>query len=281
MAYASRTCSSAEAKLGPTDGELLAIIYAVEKFHHLLAGTPFTVVTDHSALTHLNEGKTKNPKLARWAMRLAGYNFTIQHRAGRVHNNADGLSRSRAAPSPDTPGDNEVALEEATPDPLAFEAALEAFDSDPHLDGDPAPLYTSEATITPTLGPRQMLLEASPCTRCSLDIPADSKLGLVCDRCNKPYHLACLGLSAVPATYWYCPACAAHIAARGIACPTEDLQLQEYLLGVAAPPSLAPTFREAAATLTFQDQLYKWVSGQWLPYPPHGLQQLLLEEVHL
>ena len=77
VAYASRTCSEAEAKLGPTDGELLAIIYAVEKFHHLLAGTPFTVITDHSALTHLHEGKTKNPKLARWAMRLAGYNFTL------------------------------------------------------------------------------------------------------------------------------------------------------------------------------------------------------------
>ena len=77
ISYASRTCSAAEAKLGPTDGELLAIIYAVEKFHHHLAGTPFTIVTDHSALVHLNEGKTKNPKLARWAMRLAGYNFTI------------------------------------------------------------------------------------------------------------------------------------------------------------------------------------------------------------
>ncbi len=103
VSYASRTCSAAEAQLGPTEGELLAVIYAVEKFHHHLAGTPFTIITDHSALVHLNEGKMKNPKLARWAMRLAGYNFTIQHRAGRVHNNADGLSRSRATPHDDTP----------------------------------------------------------------------------------------------------------------------------------------------------------------------------------
>jgi hypothetical protein len=96
VAYASRTCSKAESRLGPTDGEFLAILYAVEKFHHYLAGTPFTIVTDHSALVHLESAKTKNPKLARWAMRLSGYEFTLKHRAGRIHNNADGLSRSRA-----------------------------------------------------------------------------------------------------------------------------------------------------------------------------------------
>lgn len=33
VCYASRHCSPAESKLGPTDGELLAIVYAVEKFH--------------------------------------------------------------------------------------------------------------------------------------------------------------------------------------------------------------------------------------------------------
>ena len=43
VSYASCTCSTAESKLGPTDGKLLAIVYAMEKFHHLLAGTTFTV----------------------------------------------------------------------------------------------------------------------------------------------------------------------------------------------------------------------------------------------
>lgn len=95
VSYTSRTCSKAESKLGPTDGELLAIVYAIEKFHHHVAGVSFTVVTDHDALVHLNSAKTKNPKLARWAMKLAAYDMVLQHRAGRVHNNADGLSRSR------------------------------------------------------------------------------------------------------------------------------------------------------------------------------------------
>ncbi len=35
----SRNCSAAEAKLGPTDGEILALVFAVTKFHTYLAGT--------------------------------------------------------------------------------------------------------------------------------------------------------------------------------------------------------------------------------------------------
>lgn len=159
VAYASRTCSKAESQLGPTDGELLAIVYAVDKFHHHLAGTSFTIVTDHSALTHLNTSKAANPKLARWAMRLAAYSFTLQHRAGRIHNNADGLSRSRAEPSPDTPPPDHVAIETATPVgpqdcPFALHAALEALDSALYADGEPPPLFCDDATSAPLLGPR-------------------------------------------------------------------------------------------------------------------------------
>lgn len=53
ISCASRNCTAAEAKLGPTDGEILALVFAVTKFHTYLAGAPFIVVTDHSALTHL------------------------------------------------------------------------------------------------------------------------------------------------------------------------------------------------------------------------------------
>lgn len=77
IAYASRRCSNAEAKLGPTDGELLALAFGIEKFDPYLAGTKFTVVTDHAALLFLQDGKNRNPKLARIAMRLACYDFTV------------------------------------------------------------------------------------------------------------------------------------------------------------------------------------------------------------
>lgn len=77
ISCASRNCSEAEAKLGPTDGEILALVFAVTKFHTYLAGTTFTIVTDHSALVHLHQAKTKNPKLARWASLLSNYDFQI------------------------------------------------------------------------------------------------------------------------------------------------------------------------------------------------------------
>jgi len=140
ISYASRTCSAAEAKLGPTDGELLAIIYACDKFHSYIAGTKFVIVTDHSALTYLQDAKNKNPKLARWAMQLAVYDFTVKHRPGRVHNNADGLSRAHAAPSPDTPPPDTTAIETVSiapaPQPDLLTAALEAYAADTAIDGD-------------------------------------------------------------------------------------------------------------------------------------------------
>jgi hypothetical protein len=281
VGYASRTCSKAESNLGPTDGELLAIVYAVEKFHNYLAGTSFVVVTDHSALVHLNEAKTKNPKLARWAMRLASYNFTLQHRAGRVHNNADGLSRSHASPAPDTPADDVTALDEVSSDWVALEAALEVFEGDTHVDGDAPALFLDEGSVPPLLGPRQLLLEAAPCHACGRDADADSARSLVCDRCNKPFHLACVALPAVPPTYWYCPQCSSHLRARGYACPTQDLDLQRYLLDLPTPRHLHDAFATHARHLSFTDQLYVWRDLQWVPYPPEGLQLLLMEECHL
>ena len=38
ISCASRNCTAAEAKLGPTDGEVLALVFAVTKFHTYLAG---------------------------------------------------------------------------------------------------------------------------------------------------------------------------------------------------------------------------------------------------
>ena len=61
IAYASRCCSATEAKYGSSKGELLAIVYAVTKFHHYLAGAIFTIVTDNAALQFLEGHKQGNP----------------------------------------------------------------------------------------------------------------------------------------------------------------------------------------------------------------------------
>lgn len=124
-----------------------------------------------------------------------------------MHNNADGLSRSHTAATKDTPPPEHTAIDCAElpgHDPDALVAALEAFEASPHIDGDPPTTFLTTAHAPSDLGPRQLLLEAAPCHTCGKDIAKESASSLVCDRCNKPFHLACTSLTAVPRTYWYC-----------------------------------------------------------------------------
>ncbi|CAG2215490.1 Transposon Ty3-G Gag-Pol polyprotein,Transposon Ty3-I Gag-Pol polyprotein [Mytilus edulis] len=66
---------------------------SIKHFHHYVYGTSFLVRTDHGALRWLLNFKNPEGQTARWLEFLSSYNFEIQHRAGRQHGNADGLSR--------------------------------------------------------------------------------------------------------------------------------------------------------------------------------------------
>ncbi len=93
IAYYSRTLNKAERNYCITRKELLAIVAAVKHFHVYLYGQKFLVRTDHGALTWLMRFKHPQAQVARWIEVLGTYNFTIEHRAGRSHGNADALSR--------------------------------------------------------------------------------------------------------------------------------------------------------------------------------------------
>jgi hypothetical protein len=51
------------------------------------------VRSDHGALRWLINFKNPEGQIARWLEILGTYGFKIEHRAGRVHSNADTLSR--------------------------------------------------------------------------------------------------------------------------------------------------------------------------------------------
>uniref|UniRef100_A0A146M1A3 RNA-directed DNA polymerase n=2 Tax=Lygus hesperus TaxID=30085 RepID=A0A146M1A3_LYGHE len=94
VAYASRRTSHAEERsYCATDLELAALVYGIDQFRHYLWGVEFTVITDHSALRYLNTHRDLNSRLTRWALKLSEFRFTIQHKAGAAHSNADALSR--------------------------------------------------------------------------------------------------------------------------------------------------------------------------------------------
>ena len=77
------------------DKEGLSLIFGVNKFNQYLYGTQFTLVTDHCLLLGLFDENRPVPHNAsgciqRWALVLAGYNYTI---SGVAPENCDALSR--------------------------------------------------------------------------------------------------------------------------------------------------------------------------------------------
>ncbi|KAI4901978.1 hypothetical protein NFI96_025061 [Prochilodus magdalenae] len=93
IAYYSRALSKQERNYCVTRRELLAVVSGLKHFRHYLYATPFVLRTDHASLTWLMQFKEPEGQVARWITALQEFQFTIQHRAGRLHSNADALSR--------------------------------------------------------------------------------------------------------------------------------------------------------------------------------------------
>ena len=93
IAYASCTLSQAERRYCVTRKELLAVVTFIKHFRPYLLGRHFTLRTDHGSLTWLARFKESEGQLARWLEKLQEYDFSILHRPGKRHQNADALSR--------------------------------------------------------------------------------------------------------------------------------------------------------------------------------------------
>ena len=68
--YASRTLDVAQANYTTTEKELLAIVFALEKFRSYLLGTRVIVYTDHAALKYLLKKVESKSRLIRWMLWL-------------------------------------------------------------------------------------------------------------------------------------------------------------------------------------------------------------------
>ena len=95
IAYASQTLSRSQRNYCTTYRELLAVVNFVKHFKHYLLGRNFTIRTDHSSLRWLLNFKDTDGIVARWLMSLQSFDFTIVHRRGIDHGNADALSRKQ------------------------------------------------------------------------------------------------------------------------------------------------------------------------------------------
>ncbi|GJZ43515.1 reverse transcriptase domain-containing protein [Tanacetum coccineum] len=91
--YASKTMTEAESNYTTTEKEMLAVVYAFEKFRSYLIMNKSIVYTDHSALKYLFAKKDAKARLLRWVLLLQEFDFKVIDTKGAENYASDHLSR--------------------------------------------------------------------------------------------------------------------------------------------------------------------------------------------
>nr|GFC65253.1 reverse transcriptase domain-containing protein [Tanacetum cinerariifolium] len=91
--YASMTMTEEESNYTTTEKEMLAVVYAFEKFRPYLIMNKSIVYTNHSALKYLFTKKNSKARLLRWVQLLQEFTFRVIDTKGAKNLAADHLSR--------------------------------------------------------------------------------------------------------------------------------------------------------------------------------------------
>ena len=94
IAYASRALTNAESRYAQIEKELLAVVFAFNKFHQYVYGREVLVESDHKPLESIMKKSlaAAPPRLQRMLLQLQKYSFTLVYKLGREMVLADTLS---------------------------------------------------------------------------------------------------------------------------------------------------------------------------------------------
>ncbi len=97
VVYASRSMTDTENRYVQIEKEALAVMWSCNKFSCYILGRHFDIETDHKPLVPLlNTRHLDNlpPRVLSFRLRLARYDYSIQHIPGKLLYTADTLSRA-------------------------------------------------------------------------------------------------------------------------------------------------------------------------------------------
>ena len=91
--YASKVLNDTQVNYATIEKEMLAIVYALEKFRSYLVGSRVIIYTDHVAIKYLLNKTDSKPRLIRWILLFQEFHLVIRDKKGSENVVVDHLSR--------------------------------------------------------------------------------------------------------------------------------------------------------------------------------------------